>query len=58
MSCNCIKHGKQLWENIKRIMGHKCDYVQVGVWTDKQYVCKPIKECRVCKDKKYEGKDD
>ena len=35
MSCNCIKHGKQLWENIKRIMGHKCDYVQVGVWTDK-----------------------
>lgn len=54
MSCNsCSKR----WHTIKAMAskifcGHKCNFVQVGVRADKNYVCSPLMKCKIC------GKDE
>lgn len=39
-------------------MPHKCDYVQTGVYADKNFTSLPIMTCRICKDVKKVGIDD
>lgn len=60
MNCDACK---KRWEKVKsfvsrKLFGHECNYVQMGIWSDKYYTCKPLMRCTICGNKKKVGMDD